>query len=181
MLLICLNLNLQEMKNSILFLISFLLSLVTFSQNANQLLGNWKLESISYKKIATTHDGEREQFRRVFNASLYNQLDAEERLDVYELDQLNTQIEELLKLFYQSTIEFQSKIEFQSNGAFYNRSEMLEQTTSGEYLLDGKKLLMELETADKYAYKILKINASELVLKDVGLKVIYYYMKNKAD
>jgi len=158
------------MRNSILFLISFLLSLVTFSQNSNQLLGTWQLEKISYKKMSATNDGDREQLRTVFNAALYNQLDAEQKLDVYELDQLNAQAEDLLKLFYQSTLEFQA------NGAFYNLSKM-EKATSGEYLLDGKKLFLEWETAYKYTYKILKINASELVLKDVDLKVILYYTK----
>jgi hypothetical protein len=38
---------------------------------------------------------------------------------------------------------------------------------------------MEWETADKYTYKILKLDDSELVLKDVDLKVAYYYTNSK--
>lgn len=163
------------MRNSIFFLISFLLSLVSFSQNSNQLLGTWQLEKISFKKIAATHDGEEEHFRSVFNAALYNQLDAEERLDVYELDPLNTQVEELLKLFNQSAIDFQA------NGAFYNRSKMGEQTTSGEYLLDKKRLLLEWETGDKNEMKLVKITSDVLVLKDTELGVTYYYLKSKTN
>ena len=160
------------MRYLILFLISFLCSQHTFSQNSNQLIGSWQLEKISYKKIAATNDGE-QQFRSVLNAALYNQLNAEQRLDVYELEQLNERAAELLKLFYQS------QIEFQANGAFYNKSNLKEGSTSGEYLVDGKKLLMEWETAEKNTFKILKIDASELVLKDGDLGVTYYYTKTK--
>lgn len=159
------------MRNSILFLISFLISLLTFSQNSNQLLETWQLEKISYKKITATNDGEEEKFRIVFNAALYNQLNAEQQLDVYELDQLNTQTEDLLKLFYRSTIDFQA------NGAFFNRSEILEQTTSGEYHLDKKRLLLEWETSDKNEMKVVEITGNELVLKDSELGLTYYYLK----
>lgn len=158
------------MRNIILFLISFQCSLLTFSQNTNQLLGIWKLEKISYKKMCATHDGEQEQFHMVFNAALYNQLNAEQQLDVYELDQLNTQAEELLKLFYQSTLEFQA------NGAFYNLSKM-EKATSGEYLLDKKTLLLEWETGDKNEMKVVEITGNELVVKNSELKLTYYYLK----
>jgi hypothetical protein len=68
---------------------------------------------------------------------------------------------------------------FLLQSAFYNRLKLLERSNSGEYLLDGEKLLMEWETAYKNTYKILKINASELVLKDVDLKVTYYYTNSK--
>ncbi len=58
---------------------------------------------------------------------------------------------------------------------------MLEQTTSGEYLLDKKKLLLEWETADKNEMKVVKITGDALVLKDTELKVTYYYLKTKID
>lgn len=145
------------MRNSILFLISFLISLLTFSQNSNQLLGTWKLEKISYKKIAATNDGE-EQFRSVFNAALYNQLNAEQQLDVYELDQLNTQAEELLKLFYQSTEQvFWSKLYLENI-----------------YWMVKNSIW---KTSDKNEMKILKITVDELVFKDSELGVAYYYLK----
>lgn len=47
--------------------------------------------------------------------------------------------------------------------------------------MDGKKLLMEWETVGENTFKILKMNSSELVLKDVDLKVIYYYTKPKTN
>lgn len=38
---------------------------------------------------------------------------------------------------------------------------------------------MEWETVGENTFKILKMNSSELVLKDVDLKVIYYYTNLK--
>ncbi len=163
------------MRNLILFLFSFLYSLFIFSQNSNQLLGQWELEKVSYKKISATNDEEQEQFRSVFNTALYKQLNAKQRLDVYELEQLNERAEGLLKLFYQS------QIEFEDNGAFYNRSKMSEQPTSGEYLQDKKTLKMEWETADKNELKLVKITGDVLVLKDSELGVTYYYLKTKTN
>ncbi|PHR12775.1 MAG: hypothetical protein COA40_07810 [Aequorivita sp.] len=162
------------MRYLILFLISFLCCQLTFSQNPNQFIGTWQLEKISYKKIAATNDGE-QQFRDVFNTALYSKLNEKQRLDLYELEQLNEKAVELVKLYYQS------EIEFQANQVFYNRSKMLAQPTSGEYLLDGKKLLMEWETADRYTYKILKLNNSQLVWMDVDLGVVYYYINIKTE
>jgi|GEM_PF-1119229 len=159
------------MEKQTLFLFLFFFGLLGYSQNSTQLIGTWKLEKISYKNLSASNDGEQEQLLNVLKAGLYKQLNAEQRLDIYELEQLNEKAAELLKLFYQSAIEFQS------NRAFYNRSKLLERPTSGEYLLDRKKLFMEWETADKYTYKILKLAASELVLKDVDLKITYYYIK----
>jgi len=121
--------------------------------------------------MSATNDEEQEQFLNVLKSGLYNQLNDEERLDVYELEQLNERAEGLLKLFYKSTIEFQA------NGAFYNRSKMSEQPTSGEYLQDKKRLLLEWETADKNELKLVKITGDVLVLKDNLLKIGYYYKK----
>ncbi len=161
------------MRKLILCIIVLVFGVYGYSQNSNQFFAAWELEKISYKKITAPREGQEERFLNVFKAGLYKKLSAEQRLDVYELEHLNEKAAALVQLFYQS------QIEFQANGAFYNRSEMLEQTTSGEYLLDGKKLLMEWETADKSTFKILKFNASELVLKDVDLKISFCYTKTK--
>lgn len=106
----------------------------------------------------------------IFKSALLNTLDKEQQHMLEELDIINTKAEELANIY------FQSKIGFQTNRSFYNISEI---TSSGEYLIVGKKLLMDWSNIDKNTCKILKINASELVLKDVDLKVIYYYTKIK--
>ena len=131
------------MKNAILSIILFGSGVYSYAQNSNQLIGNWDLKKISYKKISASNDGEQEQFINVITVGLYNRLEDEQQLDVYELELLNEKADELLKLFYQSTLEFQV------NSAFGTHSEMMEQPTSGEYLLDGKKLFVEWETGDE--------------------------------
>jgi hypothetical protein len=163
------------MKKARLLIFLLIFGLNASSQNTNQLIGVWKLEKISYKKVSATNVDGKEEFLIVLKAGLYKQLRDEQKLDAYELEQLNIKATELLKLFYQS------QIEFEGNRGFLNRSKMLEQPTSGEYLRYGNELLMEWETADKFTYKILKINASELVLKDETLKLAYYYTKTKTE
>ncbi len=158
------------MKETILIIFFFIFGLNALpQQHSNQLIGIWQLDSISYKNSVATNIEGQEQFRNVYTAALYNQLNDEQRLDIYELEQVNEKASGFLELFYQT------EIEFQTNRAFYNRSKISEHTTSGEYLLDCKKLLMEWETAEKNTFKILKLDVSELIVKDLDLRVTYYY------
>ncbi|QJP33334.1 hypothetical protein F0365_02370 [Nonlabens sp. Ci31] len=166
--------SLQLQLPLVLGVLCFLSTSFAVAQQNESLVGLWTLEKVAYKKLKINPTSTQENLVDLFKAALYNTLNNKQQLVVEELDLINAKAGELAHLLYQSTIDFQV------NRAFYNRSKLLERPTSGEYLLDGKKLFMEWETADKYTYKILKINASELVLKDVDLKVIYYY-KTKAD
>jgi hypothetical protein len=125
---------------------------------------------VLFKKTKTTTTNTKENLANIFKSALLNTLDKEQQHMLEELDIINTKAEELANIY------FQSKIGFQTNRSFYNISEI---TSSGEYLIVGKKLLMDWSNIDKNTCKILKINASELVLKDVDLKVIYYYTKIK--
>ncbi|MFA5298254.1 MAG: lipocalin family protein [Lutibacter sp.] len=108
----------------------------------------------------------KENFTNFFKAALFKTLDKEKQFMVEELEIINTQAEELANQYYQSNIAFKP------TGAFYTISE---KPLSGEYLMDGKKLQMEWETGDKNNFKIVKITAKELVLKDKHLKITHYY------
>ncbi len=154
--------------------IFFALTLLSFTlaaQNENSLIGQWQLQKVSFKKITAGASNGKEQLLAVFKAALYEDLTAEQRLTLEDLEWMNAEAELLSDKHYQTTIEFQK------SGAFYNTSQNPEKSLSGEYLLDGKKLLMEWETSDKNELKIVKIKGDTLVLKDSELGVTYYYLK----
>ena len=48
---------------------------------------------------------------------------------------------------------------------------------SGEYLLKDKILMIEWSNAEINNFKIVKLTANELVLRDEVFKLIYYYYK----
>jgi hypothetical protein len=151
---------------------SFFFNITITAQNKEQLIGHWQLQKVSYKKkIVQTSETNKEQLFEIFKTALYNQLSEEQKLNLDNLDQINSEAEILVDTYYQTIIEFQV------NGAFYNTSQNQTKSLSGEYLLDKKKLLIEWETADKNNFKIIIISADELILKDIKLKITYYYNK----
>ena len=164
--------NLHFSPILITLVLNFFLTIPITAQNNEQLIGDWQLQKVSYKKtVLQTSETNKEQLLDIFKAALYKDLTEEQRLTLEDLELMNSEAELLSDKYYQSTIEFQA------SGAFYNTSQLLEKSLSGEYLLDKKKLLMDWATGNKNELKVLKITAGELVLKDGGLGVIYYYLK----
>jgi hypothetical protein len=140
--------------------------------NNEQLIGHWGLQKVSLKKtVAVNSEKDKDLFLAVFKAALYEELTKEQKLNLEDLEWSNSKAEKLRDTYYQTVIEFKP------NGAFYNTPQNQTKPLSGEYVLDKRKLLLEWETADKNNFKVLKITANELVLKDNKLKIIYTYNK----
>ena len=164
--------NLHFSPILITLVLNFFLTIPITAQNNEQLIGDWQLQKVSYKKtVLQTSETNKEQLLDIFKAALYKDLTEEQRLTLEDLELMNVEAELLRDKYHQTTIEFQA------NGAFYNTSQLIEKSLSGEYLLDKKKLLLEWETGDKNELKILKLTGDALVLKDGGLGVLitYYY------
>ena len=164
--------NLHFSPILITLVLNFFLTIPITAQNNEQLIGDWQLQKVSYKKtVLQTSETNKEQLLDIFKAALYKDLTEEQRLTLEDLELMNSEAELLSDKYYQSTIEFQA------SGAFYNTSQLLEKSLSGEYLLDKKRLLMEWETGDKNEMKLVKLTGDALVLKDGGLGVLitYYY------
>ncbi len=142
-----------------------------FSQEENTLIGKWQLQEISYKGSKIDATSNRETALKIFNEALYNQLTAAERLSLEALEQSKEEAENLLNLY------FQTSIEFKANGAFYSNAQLSSNSLSGEYLQHRKKLLMEWETGDKSNFKIVKNTSGNLVLKDTDLNISYHYLR----
>ncbi len=151
-----------------------LLSMPLAAQNEHSIIGQWQLQKVSFKKTTASASNDQEQLLAFFAAALFKRLTAEQRLTIEDLEELNANAELLRDKYHQTTIAFKA------SGAFYNRSKISEDITSGEYLLHGKKLHLEWETAEKKTYKILKITENELLLIDSELKIIYQNIKLKS-
>lgn len=153
-------------------LISFFITNTIAAQKIEQFSGQWQLQKIEFKKkVAQNSEASEGKLIDIFKTALYDQLSEGQKLNVDELERTNAEAELLLDKFFQTTIEFKD------SGAFYNTSQNMDKSLSGEYLLDKKKLHMEWETAEKNSFKVKKNSNSELVVKDLKLKITYYYLK----
>ncbi|MGV8946389.1 MAG: hypothetical protein ACOH1N_08175 [Lutibacter sp.] len=155
-------------KVFILLIFSCLIWNIAVNAQKNELLfGHWELQKVVFKKTAhITGANKKENFTNLFKTALLKTLKKNHQHNLKDIEIISTQAKELANRYYQSNIEFKP------SGAFYNISE---KPLSGEYLMDGKKLLMEWKTTDKNNFKILKITANELVLNDNQLKITHYY------
>ncbi|MEH6765319.1 MAG: hypothetical protein V7655_12520 [Aequorivita antarctica] len=162
----------KAFKNSLFTFIALtLISTSVAAQVENNMIGKWQLQKVSFKKTLSGDANNNELLLAVFKAALYEELSAEQRLNVDDLEAMNAEAALLLNKYHQTTIDFQP------NGAFYNSAQLAGNSLSGEYLLDKKKLLLEWETGDKNEFKVLKNTTDELIFKDPDLKVSYYYLK----
>ncbi|MCB0745220.1 MAG: hypothetical protein KDC67_15030 [Ignavibacteriae bacterium] len=156
-----------------LILISSFWTIWSTAQNNEPLIGHWELQKISFKKTAVnSSEKNKEQLLDIYKSALYDQLTNEQQSTFEDLEWTNSEAEKLIDIFYLTTIEFKS------NGALYNTSLNLKKSLSGEYLFDKKKLYVEWETAEKINFKVLKNSATELILKDIKLKITYYFIKS---
>jgi hypothetical protein len=144
-----------------------------FAQTNEQLTGQWQLQKIGYKKLITGKTFEdKAALLNVFKIALYAKGGQERNTTAGELASDAVPEAEILTDQY-----YQSIIEFKASGACYLTAGHMNKSFSGEYMVLGKKLMLEWETADKSSFYILKITAGELVLKDEKLKVVFHYIK----
>jgi hypothetical protein len=155
----------------LLFITLIFLGDTVFPQNANQLIGTWRLEKIAYKNVSATSKSSKEQITKVITAAIRQQTDTKNELGKAKHKQVNKQINHFFDHFNERTIDFRE------DDTFYSRSKTLIYTTSGTYSLQQNSLLMDWEIGAKNNFDVLKNVSNELVLKDMASEVEYHYVK----
>jgi hypothetical protein len=152
-----------------LFIVFLFLCLKADAQNNKLIIGHWQLNRVAIKyaeheALATDKD----ELKTLFKTVLLQKLVKDEPVIFTELEDINKQAEEL------ASLNTESVLEIQSGGAIYNRAQ---KSLSGEYLVKKDELIVQWSNAEENNFKIVKLNANELVLKDIQFNLVYYYNK----
>jgi hypothetical protein len=152
-----------------LFIVFLFLYLKADAQNNKLIIGHWQLNRVAIKyaeheALATDKD----ELKTLFKTVLLQKLVKDEPVIFTELEDINKQAKEL------ASLNTESVLEIQSGGAIYNRAQ---KSLSGEYLVKKDELIVQWSNAEENNFKIVKLNANELVLKDMEFNLVYYYNK----
>ncbi len=140
--------------------------------NYKIIVGSWDLEKVSFKNTETTEDDGFEEYFNFFKAALLNAVKEGYRLTKEDKELLDLEAKALARTYFVSTVNFEE------TGAFKN--EYFSGTLSGEYsMVSSKSLKMNWKNGDENALEIIKINSTDLILKDKDLKVVFYYKRSK--
>ncbi|WP_310378122.1 hypothetical protein [Flavobacterium sp.] len=146
----------------------------TFEVNAQvkeQLIGNWDLNKVSFKNTETTQDGGNEEYFSIFKAALLNAVKEGYKLTKEDKELLDLEAEAL------SGIYFASAIDFDKTGGFKN--EYMQGSISGKYIIESSiGLKMNWKDGDEIVLEIIKLNSTDLILKDKNLNVVFYYKRS---
>ncbi len=154
------------------------------AQNAKQIIGSWEIKKISFEnlEIADDDDGALKKYVDLFEKAILKV--AKEKHKLTQKEDYKMTKEDKKELNYMATgfagSSFESVIYFKEKNIFKRLYyfDNMPINSEGKYTIAVNNLKITTKDYEENL-EIVKINSTELIIKDAEIKVFYYYTKAK--